>query len=1367
MLDERQTLYENEFQQRIEEVQKVIIKVLTSTDLPVVKGKRNDNIVEQARLMTSLKFGKVSAEYFPDKGRRIMRTRKNKTSRAAKKIHMSKAETEGEVEAVMKNYVPTNVINAYESDEGANRTLVYVAPEWIEAEPQWSNIRNYINVSLSRLNVSDSVNALLKKGFNVISINDWLKESSLKIITPITKKPKCVKLKDEMTGFRLLWGDADFLRSIDLREAGVINMLNVAEFYGDEGDKLKSLVTDEGQGYFMKSFYRVDMKIALLRRMKNELASGMMINEKDTLIATIEMMKWIKGTNLYLDKRRGQLIINSLNALLYAYKQILDYYGKDGWFTSKPTEREVLYTVSADIFAFKRMQIFNNYAFQLLTYSDEIPDEFIEQSLMYAIFAIREPVMATMELRSIMNLGINHIGTQSEENYVVYYEPVNYEESHPSLVYRGFKKEKKKPFLISNDTFDESINDEIGKFYKRMPSYIGLYDEFIKISMNTRKCSIGRVSALIYSFVTATPTMSGFITKDLLSSHVKVCEPILAKVVEPDKDIKVAFKNLMLASIKMFPPNTSDNALHSMFQLIKDTSSSMDINDDVHVNLKIPNWNVRTGEIKQISANITLTSKKKNIAIIRAHEMLESTAWMENRVVGTGSRKVRGSAKARNICPESFETLTAQHMVVGRINQMMLSKSEVGSENVRIAQGVPSSAPHVVASKVFASSSDERAIVVDLDAASFDKTQHQMRRLQLEGLYEGVIEGTRQLVSNERRLGYANVAELATGLFKEKMRFEDVRFYNQDTVFGDIEIMYPGNKSGSLDTTNVNNAVENHVFEYIKRRFEQDKDELMEKFDRTGRYKFIRMTANFLGDDYKSQLIFENEIPDDEEFIRAVIELISKYIDEGPLKWGMEIHKEKGAVGWGASNYIKVSTFLGQYHANQPLSPHDSEKASNSKMQVALKVASFVDIMKLAALRGKDLGRLDVYMMSQLGTFAKYRFYGLHMIPHPSIVRASGHMICAPNCNMNLYSMFMNRGYTSALYKTAVNRNDNIIRGFKAITSGLAHDINFVNSSQLLRNQYATTGALPKDLEMYNADNILALTLSMTAGSKIDNSSRNLLEAAAIASVLNGKAFKEWKIATSVLLSLKVFERLPLVATGPYPGISKRMMSGIHRRGLKSKISVIANSKSTLLRVINKLVESKTLPKTIDISVLMGMYVHKPSNIFKILNYYGVSSEEQKTIMVTLTTLSVTDRDDLYLRDASSYSTVSSLIKLEDDDVREILNVSQKEMSTTDKIICNIIIKTTVFLLLNFGVKVLKMDYKYTDGSLDIFLISKTFKDDISIYMVASHAPSTTRQGVPESHVPDTTRHATPVPYARDTKGHVRISNNTIIKFVT
>jgi len=35
--------------------------------------------------------------------------------------------------------------------------------------------------------------------------------------------------------------------------------------------------------------------------------------------------------------------------------------------------------------------------------------------------------------------------------------------------------------------------------------------------------------------------------------------------------------------------------------------------------------------------------------------MLENTSWMEDKIVGTGSRKVRGAVKARNICPESYK----------------------------------------------------------------------------------------------------------------------------------------------------------------------------------------------------------------------------------------------------------------------------------------------------------------------------------------------------------------------------------------------------------------------------------------------------------------------------------------------------------------------------------------------------------------------------------------------------------------------------------------------------------------------------------------------------------------------------------------
>ena len=438
--------------------------------------------------------------------------------------------------------------------------------------------------------------------------------------------------------------------------------------------------------------------------------------------------------------------------------------------------------------------------------------------------------------------------------------------------------------------------------------------------------------AMIFSFCTAIPTMSGYITKDLLSSHIKVCDPILSRSVEPDPGIEEAFRRLIMEAYDYDPPNVTDDALQSLFELIKDTASSMDINDNMHVKVKVPNWNPRTGKVKVADAGVYLSSKKKNIAKIRASEMLEYTSWMEDKIVGTGSRKVRGAVKARNICPESYETLTAQHLLVQPLNNYMLAETGTDYANARIAQGISSASSHVVASEVFASSSDKQAIVVDLDAANFDKTQHQIRPLQLRGFYRGILEVTKQLIGKERRLGYANRAELATGLYKEKMRFHDIRYYKQDTTTGQVLIMYPGNKSGSLDTTNVNNAVENYVFEYIKTRFDQDKGELMRKFGYKGEYKYIRMTANFLGDDYKSQIVFLQEIPDNEEFIRAVINLINTYIDEGPKKWGLEIHKEEGAVGWGVSNYIKISTYLGQYHANQPLSPLDTEKTSNTVM---------------------------------------------------------------------------------------------------------------------------------------------------------------------------------------------------------------------------------------------------------------------------------------------------------------------------------------------------------------------------------------------------------------------------------------------------
>ena len=205
-----------------------------------------------------------------------------------------------------------------------------------------------------------------------------------------------------------------------------------------------------------------------------------------------------------------------------------------------------------------------------------------------------------------------------------------------------------------------------------------LINENIRLSKIMTTLSIGRTSAIMYSYITAIPTMSGYITNDLVSSHVKICEPILKRKVKPDPDIKVGFKNVMMTALQMYPPAGNDTATNAIMSLVKDRASSMEINDEIHVSLKIPNWDVKTGIVTNVSANIPLTSKKKPIAIIRTMEMIESTGWMEDTLVGSGSRKVRGAAKVSTICPESFSTVAVQHMILGKINQMMLSESASG-----------------------------------------------------------------------------------------------------------------------------------------------------------------------------------------------------------------------------------------------------------------------------------------------------------------------------------------------------------------------------------------------------------------------------------------------------------------------------------------------------------------------------------------------------------------------------------------------------------------------------------------------------------------------------------------------------------------
>ena len=123
------------------------------------------------------------------------------------------------------------------------------------------------------------------------------------------------------------------------------------------------------------------------------------------------------------------------------------------------------------------------------------------------------------------------------------------------------------------------------------------------------------------------------------------------------------------------------------------------------------------------------------------------------------------------------------------------------------------------------------------------------------------------------------------------------------------------------------------------------------------------------------------------------------------------------------------------------------------------------------------------------------------------------------------------------LVKTSVNTMNNVVMEFTTIKEGMAKNKYFQESSVEISSRFKVKGKLPDRMEMFRKDNVLALTIAKTIGSKIDNASRNLLEAGAIVSVLNRNVFKIWTLGENLKLSSKSYRILRQVATGPYPGI--------------------------------------------------------------------------------------------------------------------------------------------------------------------------------------------------------------------------------------
>ena len=68
-------------------------------------------------------------------------------------------------------------------------------------------------------------------------------------------------------------------------------------------------------------------------------------------------------------------MFDTIYAIASKYEEVLRYFGQRCWSISRPSEREMNYQICDDILSYKRMQVFNNFVFQIFTYGDDVPCE--------------------------------------------------------------------------------------------------------------------------------------------------------------------------------------------------------------------------------------------------------------------------------------------------------------------------------------------------------------------------------------------------------------------------------------------------------------------------------------------------------------------------------------------------------------------------------------------------------------------------------------------------------------------------------------------------------------------------------------------------------------------------------------------------------------------------------------------------------------------------------------------------------------------------------------------------------------------------------------------------------------------------------
>ena len=230
--------------------------------------------------------------------------------------------------------------------------------------------------------------------------------------------------------------------------------------------------------------------------------------------------------------------------------------------------------------------------------------------------------------------------------------------------------------------------------------------------------------------------------------------------------------------------------------------------------------------------------------------------------------------------------------------------------------------------------------------------------------------------------------------------------------------------------------------------------------------------------------------------------------------------------------------------------------------------------------------------------------------------RYTGLVAICPIINFKIFLKIVDdERYEQLVMKNHADQFGNTNKAFNAVGRAMKDNVEFLNSTEKMAEQYASVGSLAQNLKMYDRENILKLSLVKAIEPKITAVDRDQNEAQALGKlfiaasrqILNSDHVEQEGISVNNGLNFDLIilktEILSEINKSPYPVLCETVQSMITQFDFLNEPVMQTRPKAGVIRILSR--NKNKIPPTLDIASIYNIFhKHGSFGVITLMSYY-------------------------------------------------------------------------------------------------------------------------------------------------------------------